>query len=1004
MSTHYMYTGEVDAKLLRHGKGEYRYPNNIFRFTGEWTKGVKNGQGVFDAGRSTFEGSFVDGEIEGRGVKRWEDGRRYEGSFQRGEASGEGHFTSPSGESYVGTWAQNRRHGQGKLVLPSGQGSYTGEFQRHRYHGDGQLLLAGGFQYSGQFLDGSPHGLGAVVYPGGSTFKGPFKAGEKSGLGGKYVCGVTGICWAGEWAAGRAKGLPSRWAISPDERGRGFVVEGDVGRAAIPKPNAKAEKDGGGKKGGKAAKKAVVEPEVDEAVTPVVAHFNEERAVAGLWCRCVRDVQGITRLPPVPPEHKQDVEEATALEKPHEDDIVSEESGRTLAVTLHEVAEAPPGSIGPPVPFFVRRPDLTDASESLGRFPAKGLTAHFQRDERCFPKATASGGEEKFMLVTGENPAATPPVEEAQPEPPTKGKKAPAGKVKGASKGDSEQPGAPGEGGGVGARWKSIMGEVQSNRCLVLGAGEKLSLATAPLFLSEPGEAREEGGESAKASALGDDVNARTLESGGLVPKQDSTEEEGVPGVVCDGANSTAFLQEEARGANNRKVSRSTMIHSSSPFALCLDFRLELAEALLMDKESKQQEATGGSSDATGGVERRSAEDKVVRLMACGNGVEVSAVVRLWTPAITRTTSSGAFDGGANGEQSSERSGCAAAGEVAEGGGVPSAGSTLPKDTAAEKVDLDGGGSTVPLSPRDDGGCADDSSTWYLHSILVRSGSSVLTAPCVDPGEKVARVRDFAGAEASLIPGRSEPSLRLGSRVFCDLAQWHSLAVVADPGRSEAFLHLDGDEVALQRDHDGISANADGTSREESELLAGGAVVIGGAGGEWATLALKNLAVYNENLSGEQLCAITRVFRAWREEQEAAKATDAQEEERWVQEARKAVEEGREPEERPEWVVEADSETAFRRETVRGEALIDRIVLPKKVLEGGEWVLRIEDVSHEEEEHGGGSTGRIRHLASSTSLGSASASVATVTSATDEERQAFPPLPGESVKLVRRVG
>lgn len=29
MSTHY--TGEVDGQLLRHGKGEYRYPNPVFR-------------------------------------------------------------------------------------------------------------------------------------------------------------------------------------------------------------------------------------------------------------------------------------------------------------------------------------------------------------------------------------------------------------------------------------------------------------------------------------------------------------------------------------------------------------------------------------------------------------------------------------------------------------------------------------------------------------------------------------------------------------------------------------------------------------------------------------------------------------------------------------------------------------------------------------------------------------------------------------------------------------
>lgn len=74
----------------------------------------------------------MDGEIEGKGIKTWPDGRRYEGSFKRGEACGEGYFTCPSGESYMGTWVENRRHGQGELVLPRGQGTYTGEFHRHR--------------------------------------------------------------------------------------------------------------------------------------------------------------------------------------------------------------------------------------------------------------------------------------------------------------------------------------------------------------------------------------------------------------------------------------------------------------------------------------------------------------------------------------------------------------------------------------------------------------------------------------------------------------------------------------------------------------------------------------------------------------------------------------------------------------------------------------------------------------------------------------------------------
>lgn len=576
--------------------------------------------------------------------------------------------------------------------------------------------------------------------------------------------------------------------------------------------------------------------------------------------------------------------------------VVSTPFCQSLLRRVSQVAETPPGSVGPPVPFFVRRPDLTDISESLGRFPVEGLIAHFQRNERCYPKESKRCGRDKLLFLPNEKPAPQPPVEEAKPEPLAKGKKAPAGKAKGTNKRESEQIGASGEGGGDEARWQAIMGEVQSNRCLVLGAGESVSLATTPLFFSRQGEIQAKGRAYRDATAFADDGNVGSCCSGDLVPNKDSTDEEGVSGGLHDGDNATTSLQKVDDGADGGKGPRSMRAEYSSPFALCLDFRLELAKELQDDEESERQDATEKSADANGADEKHPADDKMVRIVACGNRVEVFAVLRLWAPAMRRNNSSGACDEVTNAGHSTEKSGSAAGAELA-GGGVPGAGSRLPKDASAEKDDLGPRGSITPISPRSGGDCEDAPSTWHLSAILLRSGTSVLTAPCVDPGESLlARVRD--PPEAYFASGRSEPSSRSGKRVCCDLAEWHSLAVVADPVKGEASLHIDGDEVAMERDSDSMSASAGGTSPEESELLAGGAVVVGGAGGEWATLALKNLAVYSKGLGGAQLRAITRVFRAWREEQEVTKASDAQEEERWQEETRKALEEGRAPGER----------------------------------------------------------------------------------------------------------
>lgn len=162
----------------------------------------------------------------------------------------------------------------------------------NRYHGEGELTLASGFRYSGVFADGLPNGLGAAVYPGGSKFNGPYEAGRKNGPGGNYVCGITGICWVGAWAAGNAVSPPSKWSIEPDSAEETFGAGGGGGgQAKTTKPGAKADKGGGGKKGGKASKKGVEEPDDGGAEKPVVAAFDGDGAVAGLWCRCVRDVQ-----------------------------------------------------------------------------------------------------------------------------------------------------------------------------------------------------------------------------------------------------------------------------------------------------------------------------------------------------------------------------------------------------------------------------------------------------------------------------------------------------------------------------------------------------------------------------------------------------------------------------------------------------------------------------------------------------------------------------------------
>ncbi|CAM9910369.1 unnamed protein product [Ectocarpus sp. 4 AP-2014] len=976
------YTGEVDLQFLRHGQGQYRYPSSVFRYTGNWNTGTKSGLGVFEVvGGSTYEGTFVDGELEGKGSKLWADGRRYEGEFNRGEASGEGHFTSPAGESYVGTWALNKRHGRGKLVLPNGEGSYVGEFQRHRFHGYGQLVLANGFQFTGTFSGGLPNGTGAAVYPGGSLFHGPFDKGRNHGRGGKYVCGVTGICWIGEWVEGKAKGLPSKWEL--EDGNKTLRGGGDsVGQATPVKPRAKAEKGGGGKKGVKASKKAVEESEMDAADKPVIAHVNDDGDVAALWCRCVRDVQDMPQPPPIPSELQESgVDELTRPAKEHQREVVSDECGRTLAVTLHEVTEFPqPGSISDPVPFFVRRPDATDVSESLGRFPVDGLVSLFQRDERCYPKGTTGDGR-TLLVVPGAKTAPDTPAEEAGASPSTKGSKAPAAKSKGGVNGESELK--PSGDDGIEGLWQVIRSEVQSNRCLVIRAGENFSLSTPPLFYSRLGKTKAEEDGERRNSVLDSEENEGVLEGDGVPPDEENTREEHVPGIVHGRSKSVELLQ-QIENADDAGKQRTMTVQQHSPFAVCLDFRLDLMEA-----------PNGESTDGEGGQETRLEDEKTTRIVLCGNDVEVSAVVRLWIPPAEPPVGA-ADDVGMEADRPTEMSGSGASGALANAGDA--------------RLDAKGGALnnaslTTLISPRSGGTAIDDTSgppttpTWYLHAISIRCGSFVGTVPCANPEERaLRRTGPTASASESLSLAGAAPQ-RSRTGFDCDLAEWHALALVASPERVLS-LCIDGEELELLEGAEGTPAASIGC--DESDLSASDAVVLGGgAGGEWASLAVKNLAVYNEALGSDQLRAITQVFRVWRDRKEAARAADVQEDERWEEETRRAGGEEREPGagERPEWVVGADRETILHEKTVRGEAKIDKIVLPKVALEGGDWVLRVEDVSHGEGPDEDGSTDRARSAASAESFVSQVAVPATT--ATHEERNTFPPLPVETVKLER---
>lgn len=113
--------------------------------------------------------------------------------------------------------------------------------------------------------------------------------GRRNGHGGKYICGVTGICFEGQWDTGKVILPPSRWAIELDNEEERVGVDGSGANHAKNKlpGGAKGDKGSKGVKG--KTKGAKQQDEGDGVDGPVIARYGSDGAVVGLWCRSVRD-------------------------------------------------------------------------------------------------------------------------------------------------------------------------------------------------------------------------------------------------------------------------------------------------------------------------------------------------------------------------------------------------------------------------------------------------------------------------------------------------------------------------------------------------------------------------------------------------------------------------------------------------------------------------------------------------------------------------------------------
>lgn len=86
-----------------------------------------------------YDGSWINGRMDGHGVLAYPDGWTYDGEWRGGRMTGQGTLRHPDGWQYEGEWRDATMDGEGTLVFPDGW-KYIGEWRGGRMHGTGRLL------------------------------------------------------------------------------------------------------------------------------------------------------------------------------------------------------------------------------------------------------------------------------------------------------------------------------------------------------------------------------------------------------------------------------------------------------------------------------------------------------------------------------------------------------------------------------------------------------------------------------------------------------------------------------------------------------------------------------------------------------------------------------------------------------------------------------------------------------------------------------------------------
>ncbi|TNV86130.1 hypothetical protein FGO68_gene5128 [Halteria grandinella] len=126
------YEGQFDARLLRTGTGRNEHEDG-----------------------KTYQGEYIDGQLNGHGKIKYANGASYEGEWKDGNFHGQGKYTWINGDTYQGEYRDHSKHGLGKYIYAYGA-TFEGEYRDGNKHGFGRSTQADGDYQEGQYQNGNP--------------------------------------------------------------------------------------------------------------------------------------------------------------------------------------------------------------------------------------------------------------------------------------------------------------------------------------------------------------------------------------------------------------------------------------------------------------------------------------------------------------------------------------------------------------------------------------------------------------------------------------------------------------------------------------------------------------------------------------------------------------------------------------------------------------------------------------------------------------------------------